>query len=133
MAQALYPERRVLWMDPDGVPGSFADPTDEESHCCRTMRVALVNHCDEHADDPFACPDMLIAYSDTFDEYGLIIHDGGPSYLVISACPFCGVRLPESRRDEWFDRLEAMGIDDPLSDDIPEPFRSGAWRRARPN
>lgn len=133
MAQALYPDRRVLWMDPGGIPGSFADPADDKSHCCAEMRRALVNLCEEHESDPFACPDMLIAYSDTFDEYGLIIHDGGPSYLVISACPFCGSDLPESRRDEWFERLEEMGIDDPLSDRIPEVFMSGAWRRARPN
>ncbi|MCB1494678.1 MAG: hypothetical protein KDJ86_02740 [Bauldia sp.] len=129
MAQSLFPDRRVLWMDPAGVPGSFADPADKKSHCCVEMRDALVNCCEEHADDPFACPDMLIAYSDTFCEYGLIIHDGGPSYLVISACPFCGTKLPESGREEWFDRLEAMGIDDPVSGEIPEAYRSGAWRR----
>ena len=74
------------------------------------MQKALINRCTEHADDPFACPDMLVAYSDTFGEYGLIVHDGGPSYLVISACPFCGNRLAASRREEWFDRLESMGV-----------------------
>lgn len=128
MSQLLFANRRVLWMDPAGIPASFASDDSTKTHCCAEMRDALVNGCEDHADDPFACPDILIAYSDTFGEYGLIVHDGGPSYVVISACPFCAKHLPDSRRDEWFDRLEAMDVD-PASDTIPEPFASGAWRR----
>lgn len=129
MSKLLFADRRVLWMDPKGVPSSFGDGA-PEGRCCAAMGAALVNACPEHANDPFACPDMVVAYSDTFDEYGLIVHDGGASYLTISFCPFCGAELPRSRRDDWFDRLEAMGIDDPSEADIPESFRSGAWRRA---
>jgi hypothetical protein len=127
MCQLLFRERRVLWTEPTEGPIVFATAGDR--HCCDAMRAALVNACAEHADDPFACADMLLAYSDVFDEYGLIIHDGSASVLRISHCPFCGKALPESRRDEWFDRLEAMGFSAPFSDEIPEAFRTGAWRR----
>lgn len=93
------------------------------------MQAALTNVCDEHADNAFACPDMLMAYSAAFNEYGVIVHDGGPSMVVIGHCPFCGATLPESRRDAWFEALEAQGIDDPFEDAgaIPEPYRSAAW------
>jgi hypothetical protein len=131
MSQRLFRARRVLWMDPEGVPPSFA--TDESRHCCDEMRDGLVNACLEHAADPFACPDMALAYSDTFDEYGLIVHDGSASMLLITHCPFCGATLPDSRRDDWFDRLEAMGIDDPFAAELPQVYRSGAWRRATAN
>jgi hypothetical protein len=115
-----------MWMDPAGPPP--AQPSSD--HCCAEMTAALINGCEEHGDDVFACPDMLLAYSETFDEYGLVIHDGGPSILTISACPFCGTALPQSRRDEWFDRLEAIGITDPFAAELPEQYRSGAWRRS---
>jgi hypothetical protein len=43
-----------------------------------------------------------MCYHPTFDEYGIIVHDGGPSFVVIAYCPWCGVGLPESKRDRWF-------------------------------
>lgn len=58
-------------------------------------RVEFV--CVEHL-SPFECADNLIYYSHTFDEYGLIIHDGGSSFITIDFCPFCGTKLPESKR-----------------------------------
>lgn len=126
MSQLLFPGRRMMWMDPAGVPASFAPGG--AKFCCAEMTMALTNVCDQHQDDPFACPDMLVAYSPAFDEYGLIIHDGGPSFVTIGHCPWCGTKLPESQRDRWFDELEAQGFDDPLSGDIPEAYKSAAWR-----
>ncbi len=41
--------------------------------------------CEEHS-NPFGCPDNQIYYNDKFDEYGLIIHDGGTSSLIIDDC-----------------------------------------------
>lgn len=126
MSQRLFPDYRVLWMDPDGVPASFAEPA--VAHCCDDMTAAIANDCTQHADDPFACADMLIAYSPVFGEYGLIVHDGGASTVTIRHCPWCGAKLPESQRERWFDELEARGFDDPLSQDIPPEYRSAAWR-----
>lgn len=39
------------------------------------------------------CPDALVAYAAATGEYGLWIHDGGSSYMVIRHCPWCGTAL----------------------------------------
>jgi len=95
-----------------------------QSACCPTMREQLALACPSHGDTD--CPDVLLSYSSRFDEYGLRIHDGGSSSVVISFCPWCGTRLP-SRRDEWFRRLEELGIEDPDDPAVPVEFRSGDW------
>jgi hypothetical protein len=41
------------------------------------------------------CPDCLIDYWPDTQTYGLMIHDGGNSVIVISYCPWCGAKLPE--------------------------------------
>ncbi len=66
-------------------------------HCCERMEAALRFECTAHA-DAFECPDSLVYYSGRSDEYGLIVHDGGTSYIVIGYCPWCGAKLPESQR-----------------------------------
>lgn len=88
-----------------------------------------INHkCDQHS-DPFECADNLIFYSTRFDEYGIIIHDGGASFSRISYCPWCGTKLPNSKRDLWFDILEEMGFDSPFEQDIPDEYNSDKWYR----
>lgn len=51
--------------------------------------------CEIHPDE-FDCPDNLIFRSKNSGEFGLIIHDGGSSFLKIDFCPFCGMKLSES-------------------------------------
>jgi uncharacterized protein DUF6980 len=92
------------------------------------MTRNLTNECSDHP-DPAECPDALISYSEVFDEYGIWVHDGGSSSVHIAYCPWCGTKLPESRRDEWFDTIERLGFDDPSSPEIPPEFRSDAWYR----
>lgn len=82
--------------------------------------------CPVHA-DPTQCPDSLIQFEAQFREYGLRIHDGGESAILIAFCPWCGASLPASLRDRWFDELAALGFDEPFSQSIPEPYRSDAW------
>jgi hypothetical protein len=77
-------------------------------------------------EDPWDDPDVVVVYLPKFDEYGLPVRDGGTSMIVIGHCPWCGVRLPESRRDAWFDEMERLGID-PWKDDVPADYRSDAW------
>ena len=100
--------------------------TDAKTHCCEAMTRDLNQRCDMHP-DPFDCADNLIYYSSRFDEYGIIIHDGGASFSLIKHCPWCGTKLPESKRDEWFDKLKELGFDDPFQQDLPEEFSTGAW------
>jgi hypothetical protein len=95
------------------------------AHACDRMREELEKRCDEHS-DRFACPDALVTYEPKFDEYGIIVHDGGHSSVQIAFCPWCGVRLPDSKRDRWFDELEARGID-PSNPEVPSEFRTEEW------
>ncbi|MCL2699668.1 MAG: hypothetical protein FWE68_05095, partial [Defluviitaleaceae bacterium] len=81
-----------------------------------------------HHHDIFSCPDNLMYYDEKFDEFGLIIHDGGQSYMLINFCPWCGRKLPESRRNQWFEELEQLGYDNPLEQQIPEKFKTNDWR-----
>jgi hypothetical protein len=93
-------------------------------HCCDRMRAELRK--DELQEDGSQSTDALVTYVPNFDEYGLIIHDGGSSMIEIHFCPWCGTKLPESKRDQWFAELEKRGID-PHSDLVPPDFQSEAW------
>ncbi|MDQ8201347.1 hypothetical protein QEH56_24525 [Pelagicoccus enzymogenes] len=90
------------------------------------MDTMVTRKCDHHS-DPFDCPDALIHFSPKFREYGLIIHDGGASTIGIDHCPFCGEKLPKSKRDEWFEELEKMGFDDFDDEKIPASFQTDEW------
>lgn len=98
------------------------------SHCCPEMREQVSFQCDRHK-DVFECPDALVAYAARYDEYGLVIHDGGASVRLISHCPWCGRKLPESRRSQWFDELKALGFDEPTVQEVPEKYKTDAWYR----
>ena len=128
MSQRLFATYRVLWMDPLGSPTD--SPAEGLTLCCSDMRNALTNTCEQHAGDAFACGDMLVTYSPTFDEYSLVVHDGGASSVLIKFCPWCGTRLPASRRDAWFDEVDAQGFDS-ASDTLPEHFKGATWRQSK--
>ena len=102
-------------------------------HCCEEMKNRIEHTCDVH-DSPFDCADHIIYYSDVFDEYGIIIHDGGSSYITINYCPFCGKQLPKSKRDIYFNILENdlnYSNEDIWDGKIPEEFKSDAWWQKR--
>ena len=87
-------------------------------HCCSEMARHLDNG------------EVAITYLDHFREYGIRILDGGSALQSISFCPWCGKKLPVSLRDQWFDKVEGLGLepDDPK---LPSEFRSGEWWRKR--
>ena len=60
--------------------------------CCEQMRYYTSNHCASHH-SPFECPDWLILFDEDSDNYGIIIHDGGQSFVKINYCPWCGSAL----------------------------------------
>ena len=94
-------------------------------HCCEDMDRQVNWECDQHS-NPFDCPDALVCFVARFQEYGLVIYDGGGSFMQIAFCPWCGRRLPDSQRDRWFDELERRGID-PGDDDTPPEFLDERW------
>ena len=91
------------------------------------MKAALAFSCDQHT-DPFECADAPMIYNEPFDEYGLIVHDGSGSYVLIQNCPWCGTSLPPSQRDRWFDVIEAQMLDANGADTIPKRFLTSEWR-----
>ena len=97
--------------------------------CCKDM-LENIYYTDNNKDNQ---TDKVVYYSSKFNEYGLPIHDGengrATSYIQIQHCPWCGKKLPESQRDEWFDCLERLGFDSPLEslDEIPSKFKTSEW------
>jgi len=94
-------------------------------HCCEQMNEFV------HQTKGTFDSDDIIYYSDCFDEYGIVIHDGGCSYIAVQYCPWCGKELPPTKRNQWFDELEKLGIDDPVTAEIPPEFRSSEWWKQR--
>jgi hypothetical protein len=100
----------------------------EPTHCCELMRAQVEHTCPDHPGRG-ECPDQVVGYDARFDEYGIWLRTGeeGPaaSWLTISHCPWCGATLPESRRDQWFEKLDALGITD--SRDAPDTLLRYGW------
>lgn len=71
----------------------------------------------------------VVRYDVRFDEYNIVVRAGREVEVLqkIDFCPWSGDRLPEGYRDQWFDELEAQGID-PLNDTIPEDYQTSVWR-----
>ena len=90
------------------------------------MQTNVDQTCDTHP-DPFDCPDHLVYYDDRFDTYGIIVHDGGHSSVVMAFCPWCGTKLPNSKEEQWFAELEKLGFDDPHETDIPDKYKTDEW------
>ena len=59
------------------------------NHCCTKMKEKIKCKCDKH-DSEFDCPDCIIMYIPEYDEYLIVIHDGGNSGISINYCPWCG-------------------------------------------
>lgn len=99
----------------------------KRKHCCEMMRSNVDKQCDQHA-ERHDCPDCLVSYIPKFREYGLIVHDGGSSMIVIQFCPWCGTQLPASLRHQWFAELRNLGVE---PQDAPQEYRTDAWYAGR--
>lgn len=62
------------------------------TYCCDRMREQVEHRCETHP-DPLDCPDKLV-HRTSGGVFGLIVHDGGSSFIAIDFCPWCGTRLP---------------------------------------
>ncbi|MFR8143659.1 MAG: DUF6980 family protein [Clostridia bacterium] len=97
-------------------------------YCCRRMEENVNQTCKEHS-NMFECLEQIITYNRKFNEYGIIIHDGGKSYLLIEYCPWCGAKLPQSKRKLWFEQLYKLEYKNPLEENMPEEFQTDKWWR----
>ena len=82
--------------------------------CCQMMHQSVSDH-------------KIISYSKRFDEYMIpISQDSG---ICLSFCPWCGTKLPESKRELWFEELDRLGIEFSLFDteQVPSPYLSDEW------
>ena len=64
----------------------------KKEFCCESMKYHVESKCDIHK-SPFDCPDKIINYSTKQNIYGIIIHDGGSSFIEINFCPWCGKKI----------------------------------------
>jgi hypothetical protein len=65
------------------------------------MQSDLERVCDQHL-DRFDCPDALI-HRAADGRYGLIVHDGGTSFVTILICPWCGSALHDGAVEATID------------------------------
>jgi len=92
--------------------------------------MSAIDLCCSQMESAVADPTIPVDYVPKFREYGIRILDGGSSQLNMTFCPWCGRKLPDSLRDEWFDSLERLGVD-PYGDEIPSEFADDRWHAAK--
>lgn len=63
-----------------------------KKYCCDWLKYFSETACDQHP-DRFDCADNLIHYSKRRRKFGIIIHDGGSSYMTFDYCPWCGKQV----------------------------------------
>lgn len=97
--------------------------------CCSDLKTHLFLIEDSKCLETGDKIDKVIHYSSKFNEYGIIMNDE-TSYIMINYCPWCGAKLPNSLRDQWFDELFKLGYKSPMTDlNYPEKFKSASWWR----
>lgn len=100
-------------------------------HCCKDMEDNLYyTNIDDICDDTKTDDCKVVYFSARFREYGLPVKDCegiASSYILVEYCPWCGKKLPNSKRDEWFEKLEELGYDSPFEQEVPIEFQSENW------
>ncbi len=85
--------------------------------CCNEMYLNVYETCS-------------IMYEEKYDEYSIKCFEDDFSQLTLFFCPWCGKKLPDSKRDLWFSELEQLGFSDPLFfENIPGKYKSSEWWR----
>lgn len=65
---------------------------ESKKFCCLMMDSNLNSTCEMHPSRK-DCPDALISFHPSSNDYRLMIHDGGSSGISINYCPWCGSAL----------------------------------------
>ncbi len=85
-----------------------------------------MRRCCEELEGHLRDGEVAIVYFAKYREYGIRVLDGGCAIQMIAYCPWCGTRLPASLRDEWFRRIDAIGVEED-GDEVPEEFKTDEW------
>jgi hypothetical protein len=84
----------------------------------------MENHFNSHPENRGA----IVHYSQKWDHYYVKVENVDSIIQEIYYCPWCGLKLPLSRRDAWFDALEKLGIDPVQNPElVPREFKSSQW------
>ena len=94
----------------------------EEFICCDGMR-GQSKKCSQHS---FECPDNVVKYKANSRSFYL---EGVNATYILSFCPWCGEKIPESLHDQRIDILEKLGIDEFDEAHIPEEYKTDTWWR----
>jgi hypothetical protein len=94
-------------------------------YCCEAM-ARWSQPCEQHKDDPMACPDRLIHHTANVNMPGIRIFDGGSSFVVIAFCPWCGKQVFDNSG------LEGHRGREGVSDDYPMPELPPMEERTEP-
>ena len=96
-----------------------------DQHCCLQMAYYISR--------PVECESQganrVVDWIKPWDEYRIPVSYDGNSSTLIAYCPWCGAKLPESKRERWYETLHQLGYDDPSEQVIPEEFDSDLWWR----
>jgi hypothetical protein len=92
-------------------------------NCCPLMKIFLEN------------PKTLLQYYPIVREYAFTISNS-PAVQLLSYCPWCGTKLPESLEDTYYEILEKeygifRGVDIKHDRRIPQEFKSNEWWKKR--
>jgi hypothetical protein len=98
---------------------------DPSQHCCLQMAYYVAHPLEI----PHQGPNRVVDWIKSWNEYRIPASYDGYSSTRIDYCPWCGKKLPDSKREHWYQALYKLGYDDPGSQDIPEPFQSDQWWR----
>lgn len=96
--------------------------------CCKKL-YEVINDKYGSLQYSSALREYWVRLIDDYDELGIISNN--TAIQLLSFCPFCGTRLPESLRDQWVNELETLGFDEPFDQDIPNDYTSDSWWKRR--
>lgn len=87
-------------------------------HCCDKMQFFLEEK------------KVNINYFPQCREYSIGLKGGGGDQLL-TFCPWCGSKLPQSLENVFFCFLKKMNIENASSPELPEEFKTDAWWKNR--
>jgi len=120
-----------------------------QSECSDCVASAKAQYCLHRGIDPslHSCLEMahavshpiesvhqrrnrVLDWNSAWNEYRIPIAYDGYKATRIRYCPWCGSELSTSKREAWYQRLYALGFEDPGEQHIPEDFETDKWWRS---